>query len=161
MVCRELYSEMKEMYAAAYRAYWSENHFIYDVGSSVPARSFPADREIQHIQEFSLSLPYLQDFYLHVIFEGGEWDSWLLPTDGKTLESSDTIAWVWCQGVFKGAVTKYMGAIATTRDPLDPRVGRGFIRNMLGDASNSRDIIEKFQYMHQWVDPRDFLNRHR
>jgi hypothetical protein len=142
MACRELYSEMREMHAAAYRAYWSDNRFIYDVGRLGPSPGLPANKDLQHIEQFCLVLRHFEDYYVHLVFEGGKWDSWLLPVGDKILGSGDFGVWFVNQGALKGAVTDYMATVASHWCSLDPRTGRGLTYEMLRDVSNDEDVVE-------------------
>lgn len=94
LACRELYSDMKEMHAAAYREYWSNNRFIYGVQHLGAARIRPAGNNLQRVQQFCLMIRDLRvEYHLHIAFEGGSWDSWLLPEDDRVLEFHDPRSW--------------------------------------------------------------------
>jgi hypothetical protein len=53
LACRQLYSEMKGMYTAAYRAYWSDNWFICNARQFLPNSEYPPDKDMQHIRNFA------------------------------------------------------------------------------------------------------------
>lgn len=142
LACRELYEEMKEMYAAAYRAYWSDNRFAYDAGRLDAASVLPADKDLQHIRHFCFVLRRLPNYCIHITFERGRWDSWLLPADGRILGLNEFGGWFLNQGILKNAVAGYMVSVATLWSSLDPGAGRGLTRRMLRDISVNERVIE-------------------
>jgi len=104
---------------------------------------------LQHIQQFCLLLDCLKDYYLHVVFEGGHWKSWLLPVDGNILESHGLRTWLEGQLTLKRAVAS---RLAITGAPLDPRMGRDLTRTMLRGISNNKGVARgsrKFTYWEQ------------
>ena len=145
LACRELYEEMKGMYVAAYRIYWSDNRFVYDAGLLGTASVLPANKDLQHVQQFCLVLHRLSDYYVHIVFEGGKWDSWLLPAGDRILGFKDFGVWFLNQGALKDAVTEYMASLATTWSSLDPRAGRGLTREMLEGVASDEEVIDAVQ----------------
>ena len=138
LACRELHSELKRMYIAAYRAYWSNNRFVYDAQRLESCHVVLADEDVQHIQQFCLVLRYPQNYYLHVVFENGQWDSFLAPANGRIFGLDDPGSygvWFECQSILKSAVAGFMKSIAITSGFRDPRDGRGLTRDMLLDIS--------------------------
>ena len=145
LACRELYEEMKEMYAAAYRAYWSDNRFIYDVGRLDAASVLPADKDLQNVQHFCFVLRRRPNYYVHIVFEEGKWDSWLLPVGGRILGPNEFGGWLLNQAILKNAVAGYMASVATFWSSLDPRASRGLTRRMLRDISVNGRVIEAIE----------------
>lgn len=142
LACRELYDEMKGMQAAAYRAYWSNNRFVYDAGRLEAQSVLPADKDLQHVQQFCLVLRGLPKYEVHIVFEGGKWDSWLLPANGRILGSDNFGILFLNQRVLKKSVTEYMASVAPMWASSDPRAGRGLTCQMLQDLSVNGKVIE-------------------
>lgn len=159
LACRELYEEMKEMYAAAYRAYWSDNRFIYDVGRLDAQSALPADKDLQHVQHFCFVLRRLPDYYVHVVFEGGKWDSWLLPTDARTLGPENIGVWFINQGVLKDSVAEYMASLANTWNSLGPRAGRRFSLDVLEGFASDEEVIDAVMCQQDFEDVAKLQNR--
>lgn len=97
--CRQLYCEMKQMQAAAYRDYWSSNRFLYTPASGM--RTVPSADDVRHMQH--ISLPAIgREVGLHfidLVFKEAKWGAWLLPPDRPFLESDDIdgdhCSWFW------------------------------------------------------------------
>jgi hypothetical protein len=131
LACRQLYSEMKGMYTAAYRAYWSDNWFICNARQFLPNSEYPPDKDMQHIRHFCLLLRLAQECYLHLVFQGGEWECSLLPVDGRVLAFHDLDFWLDCECFLKSAVAACIASIPVTWDSFDPREGRGLTWDMI------------------------------
>lgn len=132
LACRELYSEMKGMHAAAYRAHWSSNLFVYNDRRQNTRYCLPADRDLRHMQQFCLVPRHLLGYHIHIVFEEGKWESWLLPADGRVFGSDQIGVWTEGQRMLKRVVARYMVPTASTNgSSLDPRTGHGLTHEML------------------------------
>lgn len=154
--CRQLYSEMKEMQATAFREYWSTNRFIYSVAEMGPAvggkRPVPAQVKMQHIHHFSLLIK--DDYFLDIVLAGGLWESRLLPTHGRALGFGDMGIWLISQGETSDEVRENLISFAKspTRCTLDPRTGQGLTERMLRTISLDDEIIESIDSMHSFFE---------
>lgn len=148
LACRQLHEEMKEMQAAANRAYWSNKRFIYDAGQL--NHRFPADKDLQHIQQFCLVLRHLPNYYIHLVFEGGKWEAWFLPVGDRILGTDDFGLWLMNQDHVKDAVAEYMASKANDWTDFDPSEGHGLTCEMLQDISRDHEVNRGVQCQHDY-----------
>lgn len=109
--CRQLCEEMGDMQAAASRVYWSRNRFVFDAEQFMSV--FPVDRDVQHFQRFCLVLRHLPNYHVHIVFERGKWDSWILPIGGRILGVDNLGLGFMNQDHLKDAVAEYMESKAS------------------------------------------------
>lgn len=133
----------EDMQAAVSRAYWSRNRFVLDAGQSMSV--LPVDRDVRHVQQFCLVLRHLPNHYIHLVFERGKWDSWLLPVGGGILGVDDFGLCSMNQDHLKDAVAEYMESNASNWTALDPRLGRGLTCKMLQEISSGKEVLRAVQ----------------
>lgn len=128
--CRQIHSEMKQMYIAAYRSYWTANRFLYiDAEMSKPAR-LPAEKNMQRIREFHLAVS--SEYNLRVVLEDSKWTTWLLAADGGDLSFHTAQQWTDAHRRAQDVVTRELASKGPTRDP---RSGRGLTRRKVAALS--------------------------
>lgn len=136
LLCRTLYSEMKQMYIAAYRSYWTTNRFTFSTKMSEKCKSsLPVDEDMARIQEFHVVLH--RKCYLRIAFDGLKWDLWLLPVDGKIQMVTHLVpTWYITRGDLEDAVNNYLLTMASSGFGTDPRAGQGLTRDMIVTISH-------------------------
>lgn len=146
LLCRQLHCEMKQMYVAAYRSYWTANRFLYDpLEVSWPdASNLPADKDMKRIREFLIYLD--PDYRLRIVFNGLGWESWLLPDDSVVhrFYNFGTHAWL-TQEAIKGAVDDFVASKFTLRPEGNPYMGQGLTRDMIATISQLEHIEDEIR----------------
>lgn len=137
--CRMLHSEMKQMYVAAYRSYWMANRFLYSAAEMSDESTLPIDADMARIQEFHIVLH--RKCYLRVVFDGINWDFWLLPVDG-TIQTVTRLAPAWSIASIdvENAVIDYLLEMPSSGFGIDPRAGQGLTRDMVATVSRLADL---------------------
>lgn len=119
LVCRQLYTEMRQMYRAAYRAYWHSNRFLCSPAdqrqralrrrTSRP-RTLPQPLDLWHISHFTFPLHGI--YYMEVAWGGRRWTVRLVSACGETPADHALDAWDLAQEWFEGWI----------RRSIDPRL---------------------------------------
>ena len=131
------------MQAAVSRAYWSRDRFVFDAGQFISV--LPADRDVQYVQRFCLVLRHLPNYHVHIVFERGKWDSWILPVGGRILGVDNLGLGFMIQDHLKDAVAEYMESKASNCTALDPRLGRSLTCKMLREISSEEEVLRAVQ----------------
>ena len=167
LLCRQLYIEMSNMQAAAFRQYWSEGTF--EIGGDEPrfGDKFYArpnndlqhvKHYLQHVKHFILNARYqLPTFDIGLHFQAGKWivsfkipDSFW-PVFGQPPAGSVALG---SQRVIgfedQMRITSSTGAFSYERQSMDPECGLGFTA---GDLYDAELVVRKLVFHYGRFEP--------
>jgi hypothetical protein len=141
--CRQLYSEMGQMQAGAYRAYWTTNHFLFNYAemSGLYTQPLPARENVLRIREFLIVLR--DDYHLRAAFDGIKWTFWLLPGNGSVLNNNQLKPWVLQQTSIQHQVDRIMDPILSSCSDLSPHNGYGLTVMEIREIARHQGIKEE------------------
>lgn len=148
LVCRQIYTEIKKMQAAACRRHWSESTFninFVESPSNSPAEAYICPgRDLQHAKHFILRTHYRGSLIAcHLDFQLGKWTIWfhasergwygLVPGPGWPPEPQGPQRLAY----FEDELRAYgvPAPFSLGRETVDPELGLGFAAIDLGLAA--------------------------
>lgn len=146
--CRQLYAEMKDMHAAAFCRYWSNNRFVYPklespppvLGRRIKLKQIivPKATLLKHIRHFTFPQ---HGSILDVVFQDGRWHPRILPTtaEGERLNCGLLKNLIYLldevDTCIQCTIKKHIGSMSSELSccPLDPGKGQGMTQTVIHD----------------------------